>query len=98
MQQELYDLGGRNIAVLGLPPLGCLPSQITLNGKGTPGCVEDFNIVAKDFNDQLRALVAELKQTFRKGRVGYLDTYTILDKIVHNPESYGTRSSAVTWI
>ncbi|XP_024392320.1 GDSL esterase/lipase At5g03810 [Physcomitrium patens] len=93
--QELYDLGGRNIAVLGLPPLGCLPSQITLNGKGNPGCVEDFNIVAKDFNDQLRALVAELKQTFRKGRVGYLDTYTILDKIVHNPESYGISETRI---
>ncbi|XP_024366401.2 GDSL esterase/lipase At5g22810 [Physcomitrium patens] len=88
--QELYDLGGRNIAVLGLPPLGCLPSQITLHGKGNQGCVEDYNAVSRKFNDQLKNVINnELKPKFSGGRLIYIDIYTTLYAIRTNSSAYG---------
>lgn len=90
MQQELFDLGGNNIAVLGLPPLGCLPSQITLYGKGKPDCIEEFNAVAVKFNEKFIAMIDELKPTFRGGRLVYLDIYYSISDIVKNPGNYGT--------
>ena len=90
MCQELYDLGARNIAVLGLPPLGCLPSQITLHGKGKPGCVEEYSARSVAFNNLLIDVMNnELKPNFHGGRLIYLDEYTLIDKIVKNPGSYG---------
>ena len=91
--QELYDLGGRNVAVLGLPPLGCLPSQITLHGKGNPGCVEEYNARSFIFNKVFIDLINnELKPNFHGGRLIYIDDYTIFEKILSNPGSYGTQS------
>ncbi|KAG0627926.1 hypothetical protein M758_2G238800 [Ceratodon purpureus] len=88
--QELYDLGGRNVAVLGLPPLGCLPSQITLHGKGNPGCVEEYNARSFIFNKVFIDLINnELKPNFHGGRLIYIDDYTIFEKILSNPGSYG---------
>lgn len=83
-------MGGRNIAVLGLPPLGCLPSQITLHGKGNQGCVEDYNAVSRKFNDQLKNVINnELKPKFSGGRLIYIDIYTTLYAIRTNSSAYG---------
>lgn len=92
MQQELFDLGGRNIALAGLPPLGCLPPQITLHGnwgKQTT-CIEEFNAVALKYNEQYIDMINnELKPNFHGGRLIYLDLYTPLDNILKNPQAYG---------
>lgn len=87
--QELYQLGGRSIVVLDLPPIGCLPSQITLHGKGKQGCVEEFNNDALKFNRQLQALINDLKPTLHGGRLVYIETFTLLHKLVTNPKEYG---------
>jgi len=91
IQQELFDLGGLNIYVLGLPPLGCLPAQITLHGNGKPDCIERLNAVALKFNEQLINVINnELKPNFHGGRLMYVDSYTTLQNMVKNPQAYGT--------
>ena len=94
MQQELYDLGGRKIAVLGLPPLGCLPSQITIFGSGKPDCIEWLNAISKKFNEQFIDMMNnELKPNFHGGRLVYLDSYGAVDVMIKNPHAYGTSPS-----
>jgi hypothetical protein len=95
LEQELYSLGGRNIAVLGLPPFGCLPSQIALHGilHGTMDsdvCVTELNNVAISFNSGLQALINEMKPSMPGSRLFYVDIYSLLDTVYHNPTVYGT--------
>lgn len=90
MEQELFDLGGHNIAVLGLPPTGCLPAEITLYGKGNPSCIEWLNNVALKFNERFIDMINnDMKPKFSGGRLIYLDLYTPLMNIVKNPQAYG---------
>ncbi len=90
-EQELYNLGGRKIAVLGLPPLGCLPSQITLHGTSdSDACVTEFNNVAVTFNSGLEALINEMKPSMPGSRLFYVDIYSLLDTVYNNPTAYGT--------
>lgn len=88
-QQELYSLGGRNIAVLSLPPLGCLPSQITLHGNGNQGCIQEFNDICLSFNKALIAQIDEMKANMPGSRLLYIDIYTYLNEVFHNPTPYG---------
>jgi len=88
--QELYNLGGRKIAVLGLPPLGCLPSQITLHGTlDSDACVTELNNVALNFNIGLEALINEMKPSMPGSRLFYVDIYSLLDTVYNNPTAYG---------
>ncbi|KAG0630020.1 hypothetical protein M758_1G148100 [Ceratodon purpureus] len=87
--KELYDSGGRNIVVLGLPPLGCLPSQISLHGKGKPGCVEEMNNVAVKFNQLLEAKFNSLKPNLHGGRLIYIDIFNPLFSYVNDAQQYG---------
>jgi phospholipase/lecithinase/hemolysin len=88
--QELYNLGGRKIAVLGLPPLGCLPSQITVHGTlDSDACVTEFNNVALTFNTGLEALINEMKPSMPGSRLFYVDIYSLLDTVYNNPTAYG---------
>ncbi len=90
-EQELYNLGGRKIAVLGLPPLGCLPSQITLHGTlDSDACVTELNNVALNFNIGLEALINEMKPSMPGSRLFYVDIYSLLDTVYNNPTAYGT--------
>jgi hypothetical protein len=94
LEQELYSLGGRNIAVLGLPPFGCLPSQIALHGilHGTMDsdvCVTELNNVAINFNSGLQALINEMRPSMPGSRLFYVDIYSLLDTVYHNPTVYG---------
>lgn len=48
--KELYKLGARRIGVFGIPPIGCLPSQRTLQGGVQRQCAENYNELAQLFN------------------------------------------------
>ncbi len=91
LEQELYSLGGRNIAVLGLPPFGCLPSQIALHGTlDSDVCVTELNNVAISFNSGLQALINEMRPSMPGSRLFYVDIYSLLYTVYHNPTVYGT--------
>lgn len=88
--QQLYEQGARRIAILGLPPIGCLPSQRTLAGD----CDAVRNRAARMFNSRLWRAVARLQGELRCQRIGYVDIYDVLHDMVADPCRYGFDVSA----
>ncbi|KAL7155518.1 hypothetical protein ABFS83_03G080000 [Erythranthe nasuta] len=87
--QELYRLGARRIGVLGLPPIGCLPSQRTLNGGLKRKCVDETNEAARLFNDKLSAEIDSLNAQLPDTRIVYVDIYSTTLDIIQTPQKYG---------
>ncbi|KZV58739.1 GDSL esterase/lipase-like [Dorcoceras hygrometricum] len=89
--QGLVELGARKIAVVGLPPIGCVPVVITLNSGNAltqRGCIESLCSVARDYNRMLQATLADMQMS-HGARVVYVDIYKPLDEIVRNPRQFG---------
>ncbi|EFJ31271.1 hypothetical protein SELMODRAFT_267148 [Selaginella moellendorffii] len=87
--KEMYQLGARRISIAGLIPLGCIPSQVTLYGKGQLKCSEFENQDARLHNQALESSVQRLRGSMTDLRVAYIDVYTIFSKVIQQPESYG---------
>jgi len=87
--RELYSLGVRKISLTGLPPMGCLPLERTINILGQNECVEKFNNVALEFNGKLNGLVKRLNKELPGLRLLSVDVYKILDQIIKKPSLYG---------
>ena len=83
--QQLYQQGARRIAILGLPPVGCVPSQRTL----ARDCDPARNRAARVFNSRLQAAVARLQGELRCQRIGYVDIYDVLRDMIADPCKYG---------
>ncbi|XVF65867.1 hypothetical protein PTKIN_Ptkin09bG0285600 [Pterospermum kingtungense] len=69
--EELYDLGCRKIIVAGVPPIGCLPIQMTLRLENPNHftCLEDQNSVARSYNNKLRRLLADIQVELPKSKI-----------------------------
>ncbi|KAJ6840043.1 uncharacterized protein M6B38_312395 [Iris pallida] len=87
--QELYELGARKIDVLGVPPIGCLPSQRTLAGGIERECVPLYNAAANMLNGELSVELQRLTSTSPGSRIRYIDIYTPLFDIISRPSAYG---------
>ncbi|RWR92345.1 GDSL esterase/lipase EXL3-like protein [Cinnamomum micranthum f. kanehirae] len=87
--EELYNLGARKIGVVGLPPVGCVPSQRTLAGGITRDCVEHYNQVARLVNSKISNKLEMLSTKFSDPKILYIDIYTTLDDIIRRPFNYG---------
>ncbi|XP_030931100.1 GDSL esterase/lipase At2g42990-like [Quercus lobata] len=90
--RELHNLGVRKISLSGLPPMGCLPLERTINILGQNECVEKFNNVALEFNGKLNGLVTRLNMELPGLRLLSADVYKILDQIIKKPSLYGIGS------
>ncbi|KAL5710720.1 hypothetical protein ACHQM5_021250 [Ranunculus cassubicifolius] len=84
--KEMHRLGARNMVVVGLPPLGCLPLVRTL--AGTSKCVEGFNRAALLMNSKIKIKLAVLRKSLRM-KIGYEDIYSIFERAMKFPKLYG---------
>ncbi|XP_058095728.1 GDSL esterase/lipase At5g45950-like isoform X1 [Magnolia sinica] len=84
--KEMHKLGGTIFAVVGAPPMGCLPLVKTITGN--TDCVESYNGVATSFNSKLKVALATLKRSLGV-RMAYVDVYDILLNAIYNPVKYG---------
>lgn len=75
--------------MVGLPPIGCVPSQRTLGGGITRECVDLRNQAAKSFNSKLAQQLKMLEANLPGSKVIYIDIYTILDNLILRPSDYG---------
>lgn len=92
--KKLYDAGARNIGIFGLPPLGCIPMQITLFGTAEQTtCVEDQNAVAMAYNNDLQSEVSKWQASLPGSKLLYLDSYTLLYDVFTNPLIYGYKET-----
>lgn len=87
--QRLYQQGARRIAILGLPPIGCVPSQRTIAGGIGRKCDPTRNRAAQLFNSKLKEEIIQLQKELKCQRIGYVDIYDVLQDMITNPCKYG---------
>ncbi|KAL6629993.1 hypothetical protein ACP70R_029758 [Stipagrostis hirtigluma subsp. patula] len=85
--RALHALGARKVDLNGLPPMGCLPLERRAAADGA--CTEEYNAVAREFNDRLRALAARLDGELDGARVVYGDVYGGVADVLADPAAYG---------
>lgn len=95
--QQLYQQGARRIAILGMPPVGCVPSQRTLAGGLARDCDPARNHAAQLYNSRLKEEMARLQEELQCQKIGYVDIYDVLHDMITNPCKYGARL-ALAWL
>ncbi|KAK6917637.1 GDSL lipase/esterase, partial [Dillenia turbinata] len=82
--QGLWDEGARRIAVVGLPPMGCVPIVITIRSSKTIGCNEDYNAVAQAYNNKLQSALNTMQNKLARAgaKIVYIDLYNALYDII----------------
>ncbi|KAJ0734695.1 putative triacylglycerol lipase [Helianthus annuus] len=89
--KELINEGARKIAMVGLPPMGCLPEVITLNRYAATHertCVEPMSYVATDYNVYLENKLKDIQ--ISEAKLYYADIYKpILDMIRFGTKKLG---------
>lgn len=91
--QGLMEMGARKIAVVGLPPIGCVPAVISLNSDNAlthRGCIQRLSSVARDYNRLLQLELSALQRRSPGATLVYVDIYNPIDRMVNNPQKYGT--------
>ncbi|XP_031388180.1 GDSL esterase/lipase At2g30310-like isoform X2 [Punica granatum] len=85
---ELYKLGCRKLVIAGLPPMGCLPIQMTLRFAEIKDrkCVEDENMDAQIYNRKLAKLLSERQAELLQSKIVYADAYEPLIDMIHHPQ------------
>jgi phospholipase/lecithinase/hemolysin len=78
----------------GLPPIGCLPIQMTANFKNPANrtCVEQQNLDAQSYNQKLANLLPKLQESLPGSKIIYSDGYEPLNDMINNPQKYGMAS------
>ncbi|KAL9226687.1 hypothetical protein vseg_002470 [Gypsophila vaccaria] len=90
--EALYSQGAKRFVVVGLPPLGCLPIQVTIGGffHGLKRiCVDHQNSDAQVYNGKLQNFINQLPSTYPNAKFAYGDIYTPLIDMINNPDKYG---------
>ncbi|XP_010508867.1 PREDICTED: GDSL esterase/lipase At2g40250-like [Camelina sativa] len=92
--QRLYNAGARRITVAGLPPIGCLPVQVTVASFTSRNfhrrtCTKPQNADSRVYNQKLQSLTFRLSQRLRGSKVLYLDIYSPLIDMINYPRKYG---------
>ncbi|GAV87036.1 Lipase_GDSL domain-containing protein [Cephalotus follicularis] len=82
----MHSLGLTRLAVVGVPPLGCMPIVRTLMGEGK--CVKKLNLYSSLFNSKIQKELATLKTTLGM-KSSYVDAYGIILDAVNHPQRYG---------
>ncbi|PPS16537.1 hypothetical protein GOBAR_AA04046 [Gossypium barbadense] len=95
--KQIYDLGCRNIVVAGLPPVGCLPVQMTfrLENPMNRQCLENQNSDARSYNKKLVKLLPKIQVELPRSKLVYTDIYQPLMDMITHPQQYGIVETTV---
>ena len=86
---SIYRLGARRVTFAGLPAIGCVPLERTLNMLRGGGCNEEYNKVAREYNVKLNAMIAGLRAKLRGFRIAYVNIYDNMVDLIEHPEKLG---------
>lgn len=75
--------------VAGLPPVGCLPIQITAKSPFLRKCIEEENFDAQSYNAKLTRLLKQVQAALSGSKVLYSDTYHPFMHMIKHPKKYG---------
>ncbi|MED6155187.1 hypothetical protein PIB30_002916 [Stylosanthes scabra] len=91
--QELLSEGARKLAVVGLPPMGCLPIMITFNSNNAfleRGCVDIFSSVARNHNLLLQNHLNLMQlNSSLSTKISYIDIYQPLSNMIQDSLNSG---------
>ena len=89
--KELYELGARRIGIMGLPPLGCVPFQRTLQGGIISRvCVDEYNQDAQLANTKISlAINGSLSNKLPQSKLVFIDIYDPMLDLILNPKKHG---------
>ncbi|XP_039119368.1 GDSL esterase/lipase At5g45960-like isoform X2 [Dioscorea cayenensis subsp. rotundata] len=93
--QGIHKLGARKMAVVGLPPVGCLPVIITLFGFGDRKCIEAFNSMSIIYNNKLKDILRKASTVLQGAQLIYVDVFTPLYDFILSPNKYGFEETMV---
>lgn len=75
--------------VSGLPPIGCLPIQMTAHSPLVRECLEEENTDAQVYNAKLVTLLPEIQGALPGSTILYSDAYTPMMNFINDPQRYG---------
>ncbi|XP_023893652.1 GDSL esterase/lipase At5g45670 [Quercus suber] len=87
--KTLYDYGARKMALFGIGPIGCSPSELSQNSRDGKTCVQRINSANQIFNSRLKSLVKTLNNNLSNATLIYIDSYGIFQDIINSPSTYG---------
>ncbi|XP_020252782.1 GDSL esterase/lipase At2g40250-like [Asparagus officinalis] len=106
--QRLYTLGARKFTISGLPPLGCVPIQMTINTVtalmktgsftrllGPRVCIDQQNADSVSYNSRLQALINRMESSLEGTRFAYVDIYNPVMHMIKNPGAYGFTHTSI---
>ncbi|KAL8110771.1 hypothetical protein AgCh_026495 [Apium graveolens] len=85
----LHSLGLRKFYLAGVPPLGCIPSQLAIGQPPEGECVDYVNQILGTFNEGLRSLVISLNRDHPGAVFVYGNIYGIVGDMLYNPHNFG---------
>ncbi|GFY91916.1 GDSL-like Lipase/Acylhydrolase superfamily protein [Actinidia rufa] len=73
--KAMHYLGARRLAIVGVPPFGCMPIVETLDDESQ--CDDEYNQVAFSFNSKIKQTLVTLKATLGIQNA-YIDIYSVI--------------------
>ncbi|CAH2077845.1 unnamed protein product [Thlaspi arvense] len=86
---DIYRLGARKMSFSGLTPFGCLPLERTTQIFYGSKCIEEYNIVARDFNAKMDEKVSRLNRDLNGLQLVFSNPYDLVSDIINHPETFG---------
>ncbi|KMT04559.1 hypothetical protein BVRB_8g182180 [Beta vulgaris subsp. vulgaris] len=85
--KDMHKIGARRLAVVGVPPIGCMPIMMSILGDGGR-CVDKVNKAVLSLNSKI---AKELKavETQLKMKTKFVDAYGIIKGAIDDPKKYG---------
>jgi hypothetical protein len=93
--QHIYKQGGRTFWIHNTGPIGCLPVNQFYTLNPPPGfldehrCVKNQNVMAVEFNRQLKDRVIKLKAELPNAAITYVDVYAAKYGLISNAKNEG---------
>ncbi|KAL2553331.1 GDSL esterase/lipase [Forsythia ovata] len=88
---ELHNLGLRKFYLVGNPPCGCTPFQLSI-GHAPPGqCISSSNNIVEMFNSRLKSLVLRLNSNFQDSQFVFGPSFQWFFELRDNPFAYGLK-------
>ncbi|KAI3725852.1 hypothetical protein L1987_65648 [Smallanthus sonchifolius] len=84
---NMYEVGARKFAIIGIAPLGCAPGARILNATG--GCAELMNDGARLFYMSMQSLLTELSLMLKDFKYSLGNMYTVTMNVIDNPRGNG---------
>ncbi|RVX06544.1 GDSL esterase/lipase 7 [Vitis vinifera] len=88
MKHLYHQLGARKMVLVGIGPLGCIPSQLSMVSSNN-GCVDRVNNLVTLFNSRLIQLTSTLNASLPGSFFVYQNIYNIFSNMVRDPSKYG---------